>query len=175
MARILIAEDEPRIAAFVEKGLSANGFAVTSVNDGPSAYDYAMTGDFDLMILDIGLPGMDGFTVMRKLRAEGSAIPVIVLTARDSVQDTVAGLEAAPTTTCPSHSGSKNCSPASGSGLRQLGPPSSRCCRTAACTWTCGPGALASATKPLTYPRGNSRSLRHFCGIPDRYCRVNRC
>ena len=75
------------------KGLSANGFAVTSVNDGPSAYDYAMTGDFDLMILDIGLPGMDGFTVMRKLRAEGSAIPVIVLTARDSVQDTVAGLE----------------------------------------------------------------------------------
>ena len=93
MARILIAEDEPRIAAFVEKGLSANGFAVTSVNDGPSAYDYAMTGDFDLMILDIGLPGMDGFTVMRKLRAEGSAIPVIVLTARDSVQDTVAGLE----------------------------------------------------------------------------------
>jgi two-component system, OmpR family, copper resistance phosphate regulon response regulator CusR len=93
MARILIAEDEPRIASFVEKGLSANGFAVTVVADGPSAYDYAMTGDFDLMILDIGLPGMDGFTVLRKLRAKSSAIPVIVLTARDSVQDTVAGLE----------------------------------------------------------------------------------
>jgi two-component system copper resistance phosphate regulon response regulator CusR len=93
MARILIAEDEPRIASFVEKGLSANGFAVTVVTDGPSAYDYAMTGDFDLMVLDIGLPGMDGFTVLRKLRADGSALPVIVLTARDSVQDTVAGLE----------------------------------------------------------------------------------
>jgi two-component system, OmpR family, copper resistance phosphate regulon response regulator CusR len=93
MARILIAEDEPRISAFVEKGLSANGFAVTVVADGPSAYDYAMTGGFDLMILDIGLPGMDGFTVLRKLRTARKAIPVIVLTARDSVQDTVAGLE----------------------------------------------------------------------------------
>ena len=93
MARILMAEDEPRICSFVEKGLSANGFTVTVVGDGPSAYDYAMTGGFDLMILDIGLPGMDGFTVLRKLRAERSPIPVIVLTARDSVQDTVAGLE----------------------------------------------------------------------------------
>jgi DNA-binding response OmpR family regulator len=93
MARILIAEDEPRISAFIEKGLSANGFAVTVVADGPSAYDYAMTGGFDLMILDIGLPRMDGFAVLRKIRAERNSIPVVVLTARDSVQDTVAGLE----------------------------------------------------------------------------------
>ena len=93
MSRILIAEDEPRIAAFVEKGLSANGFAVTVVGDGLAAYDYAMTGGFDLMVLDIGLPGIDGFSVLRKLRADHSPIPVIVLTARDSVQDTVAGLE----------------------------------------------------------------------------------
>ncbi len=93
MARILVAEDEPRISAFIDKGLSANGFAVTVVADGPSAYDYAITGGFDLMILDIGLPGMDGFAVLRKLRAERNLIPVIVLTARDSVQDTVAGLE----------------------------------------------------------------------------------
>jgi two-component system, OmpR family, response regulator len=93
MTRILIAEDEPRISAFIDKGLSANGFAVTVVGDGPSAYDYASTGDFDLMILDIGLPGMDGFAVLRKLRAKRNPIPVIVLTARDSVQDTVAGLE----------------------------------------------------------------------------------
>ncbi len=93
MSRILIAEDEPRIAAFVEKGLAANGFAVTIVGDGHAAFDYAMTGGFDLMVLDIGLPGIDGFTVLRTLRAEHSPIPVIVLTARDSVQDTVAGLE----------------------------------------------------------------------------------
>jgi DNA-binding response OmpR family regulator len=93
VSRILVAEDEPRIAAFVEKGLAANGFAVTVVGDGLSARDYAMTGGFDLMVLDIGLPGLDGFAVLRSLREDGSPIPVIVLTARDSVQDTVAGLE----------------------------------------------------------------------------------
>ena len=93
MARVLIAEDEQRISSFIDKGLSANGFAVTVVADGPSAYDYATTGGFDLMVLDIGLPGMDGFEVLRRLRSEHNPIPVIVLTARDSVQDTVAGLE----------------------------------------------------------------------------------
>ena len=93
MSRILVAEDEPRIASFVEKGLAANGFAVTVVGDGPSARDYAMTCGFDLLVLDIGLPGLDGFSVLRSLRADRCPIPVIVLTARDSVQDTVAGLE----------------------------------------------------------------------------------
>jgi DNA-binding response OmpR family regulator len=93
MARILIAEDEPRIAAFVEKGLTANGFVTTIVADGASAFDYAMSGGFDLLVLDIGLPELDGFTVLHNLRTEGNRIPVIVLTARDSVRDTVAGLE----------------------------------------------------------------------------------
>ena len=93
MSRILIAEDEPRIAAFVEKGLAANGFAVTVVGDGHSAHDYAVTGGSDLVVLDIGLPGVDGFAVLRKLRADRCTIPVVVLTARDSVQDTVASLE----------------------------------------------------------------------------------
>ena len=93
MARVLIAGDEPRISSFVEKGLSANGFTVTVVADGLSAYDYAVTGSFDLMVLDIGLPEMDGFAVLRKLRQQRCTLPVIVLTARDSVQDTVAGLE----------------------------------------------------------------------------------
>ena len=71
MTHILIAEDEQRIASFIEKGLSANGFAVTTVADGPSAYDYAATGEFDLMVLDIGLPELDGFEVLRRLRSEG--------------------------------------------------------------------------------------------------------
>ena len=93
MTRILIAEDEPRISSFIEKGLSSNGFAVTVVADGRSAYEYATTGGFDLLVLDIGLPELDGFEVLRKLRADGNSIPVVVLTARDSVQDTVAGLE----------------------------------------------------------------------------------
>jgi two-component system, OmpR family, copper resistance phosphate regulon response regulator CusR len=91
--RILIVEDEERIASFVEKGLRANGFATTVVGDGEAAYEYAVTGGFDLIVLDIGLPGKDGFTVLRQLREARVSVPVIVLTARDSVRDTVAGLE----------------------------------------------------------------------------------
>jgi len=91
--RILIAEDEQRIASFVEKGLKANGFVPTVVADGPSALGHALSGHFDLLVLDIGLPGMDGFTVLRRLREARGTIPVVILTARDSVTDTVAGLE----------------------------------------------------------------------------------
>ncbi|WP_053756114.1 response regulator transcription factor [Streptomyces sp. AS58] len=93
MNRILIVEDEERIASFVEKGLRANGFTTTVVGDGDSAYEYALTGGFDLVVLDIGLPGRDGFTVLRELREARVTVPVIVLTARDCVRDTVAGLE----------------------------------------------------------------------------------
>ncbi|MET8826652.1 response regulator transcription factor [Streptomyces sp. NPDC004610] len=93
MNRILIVEDEERIASFVEKGLRANGFTTTVVGDGEAGYEYALTGGFDLVVLDIGLPGRDGFTVLRELREARVTTPVIVLTARDSVRDTVAGLE----------------------------------------------------------------------------------
>jgi|SRR5690625_1581717 len=92
MSRILIAEDEERIASFVQKGLRANGFDTEIVNDGQSAYDQARYGDHDLLILDIGLPEMDGFTVLRRLRDELVTIPIIMLTARDAVEDRVAGL-----------------------------------------------------------------------------------
>ncbi|MEU9703256.1 response regulator transcription factor [Streptomyces sp. NPDC014870] len=93
MNRILIAEDEDRIASFVEKGLRANGFTTTVAADGDTALARAVSGGFDLMLLDIGLPGRDGFTVLRELREARVTLPVIVLTARDSVRDTVAGLE----------------------------------------------------------------------------------
>ncbi|MET9509159.1 response regulator transcription factor [Streptomyces flavidovirens] len=93
MSRILIVEDEERIASFVEKGLRSNGFTTTVASDGETAYDYACTGGFDLVVLDIGLPGRDGFTVLREMREARVTVPVIVLTARDSVRDTVAGLE----------------------------------------------------------------------------------
>ncbi|MFF8806865.1 response regulator transcription factor [Streptomyces omiyaensis] len=93
MNRVLIAEDEERIASFVEKGLRANGFTTTVAADGDIALALALTGGFDLMVLDIGLPGRDGFTVLRELREARATLPVLVLTARDSVRDTVAGLE----------------------------------------------------------------------------------
>jgi two-component system, OmpR family, response regulator len=93
MSKILIAEDEARIAAFIEKGLQANGFTTTVIGDGEAAQSYLLTGDFDLVVLDLGLPGKDGFSVLQAVRAQHVTVPVIILTARDSVHDTVAGLE----------------------------------------------------------------------------------
>lgn len=93
MSRVLIVEDEVRIASFVEKGLRAAGFATTVAGDGATAYDEVRLGNHDLVILDLGLPGEDGFSVLRRLRRDGVATPVIILTARDEVADRVAGLE----------------------------------------------------------------------------------
>jgi DNA-binding response OmpR family regulator len=93
MNRILIAEDEERIASFVERGLRSNGFVTTVVGDGETAYQEGVSGAYDLLILDIGLPRVDGFTVLRRLREARVTMPVVILTARDSVRDTVAGLE----------------------------------------------------------------------------------
>lgn len=91
--RILIAEDEPRIARFVEKGLKANGYASTVVEDGISALDLGSSGDFDMLILDVGLPRMDGFQVLKALREMDVHIPILMVTARTGVDDTVQGLE----------------------------------------------------------------------------------
>lgn len=93
MSQILVVEDEIRIASFIAKGLKAAGYSCTTVGTGREGFDLASTGDFDLMVLDIGLPDQDGFTVLRRLRELGNAIPVIILTARNSVTDTVTGLE----------------------------------------------------------------------------------
>lgn len=93
MIRILIAEDEERISRFIEKGLRAAGYAPTVVADGVMAVDYAASGEFDLLLLDIGLPRLDGFAVLAALRHGQVGIPVIFLTARGSSSDTVAALE----------------------------------------------------------------------------------
>lgn len=93
MPRILIAEDETRIASFVEKGLKAAGYEVATATDGVVALELARAGDFDLLLLDLGLPGIDGFEVLHGLRERANSIPVIILTAHDSASDTVAGFE----------------------------------------------------------------------------------
>jgi DNA-binding response OmpR family regulator len=93
MTRILIADDEPRIASFITKGLTAAGYTTSSVEDGIRALDYGSSGEFDLLILDIGMPRMDGFAVLSALRAMKCTVPVIVLTARDSLQDTLTALD----------------------------------------------------------------------------------
>ena len=94
MTSILIAEDEERISAFVDKGLRARGYTTTVVPNGDEALALALSGSFDLMLLDVGLPGRDGFSVLRALRDGGSTMPIIMLTARSSLEDMVAGLDA---------------------------------------------------------------------------------
>lgn len=91
--RILIAEDEERISSFLEKGLRAAGYSTTVARDGFSALVKALSGEVDLLILDIGLPDKDGFEVLRDLRARDRELPVVILTARDATSDVVAGLE----------------------------------------------------------------------------------
>jgi DNA-binding response OmpR family regulator len=93
MYRILIAEDEPRIASFIEKGLRSHGFITSIAKDAREATQMALGGEFELMILDLGLPGKDGLDVLEDLRGQGEKFPIVILTARDDIQDKVAGLE----------------------------------------------------------------------------------
>jgi DNA-binding response OmpR family regulator len=93
VTRILIVEDEARIVSFLEKGLRANGYTTVAVGDGDSAVALARDDSFDLMILDLGLPGRNGREVLRVVRARGERLPILVLTARDGVEDTVGSLE----------------------------------------------------------------------------------
>jgi DNA-binding response OmpR family regulator len=93
MNRILIAEDEERISAFLEKGLRANGFTTVVANNAKNAIAMALSDHFDLLLLDLGLPGKDGLMVLEDIRGQGVSLPIIILTARDDVEDKVAGLE----------------------------------------------------------------------------------
>jgi two-component system copper resistance phosphate regulon response regulator CusR len=93
MTRILIAEDEPRIISFLEKGLKANGYSTLVAETGTLAAEMARDTDFDLLILDLGLPELDGQSALRRIRDRGERLPIIVLTARTGIEDTVNGLD----------------------------------------------------------------------------------
>lgn len=92
--RILLVEDEHRISSYVKRGLEESGYAVDAVYTGRDALDWAETAPYDLIILDIMLPEVDGLTVCRELRQRGDHTPILLLTARDSVDDRVNGLDA---------------------------------------------------------------------------------
>lgn len=94
MKRILIVEDERRFAAFLEKGLKANGFTTTVIGRGLDALAVADPSRFDLMLLDLGLPDVDGLDVLSRIARSGRRLPIIILTARDDVADKIVGLDA---------------------------------------------------------------------------------
>lgn len=93
MPRILIAEDDRGISDFISRGLRGEGYECDVVEAGPNAFAAARSGDYDLVILDLGLPHMDGADVLEQLRALGVRIPIIVLTARTNIEDRVRSLE----------------------------------------------------------------------------------
>lgn len=90
---ILVVEDEQHLAAGISENLTAEGYHTTVAPDGLTAVDRARRGAYDLIILDVMLPGMDGFTICKTLRAEGSRVPILFLSARGTIQDRIRGLE----------------------------------------------------------------------------------
>lgn len=91
--KILVADDEPRIARSIKQGLEQDGYAVDVVYDGEAAYDSATAEDYDVIVLDMMMPEMDGFTVARRLREVNNVTPILMLTAKDQSRDVVAGLD----------------------------------------------------------------------------------
>jgi DNA-binding response OmpR family regulator len=94
MTRVLLAEDDASISEPLARALRREGYEVEVREDGPAALEAALLGAVDLVVLDLGLPGMDGLEVCRRLRTEGHTFPVLVLTARADEVDTVVGLDA---------------------------------------------------------------------------------
>ncbi len=91
--RILVIEDEKKIADFIRRGLREEGYTVEVAEDGETGYELAGTSDFDLILMDVMLPKIDGVTLTRKLREEGTRTPILMLTAKSALQDKVSGLD----------------------------------------------------------------------------------
>ncbi len=100
--RLLVVEDEQRLAAGLRKGLEAEGFAVDVVHTGTDGIWMARENPFDAIVLDIMLPGANGYDVCRTLRSEGNWTPILMLTAKDGIATRSRGSKRAPTTICPS-------------------------------------------------------------------------
>ncbi|HWB60074.1 MAG TPA: response regulator transcription factor, partial [Chthoniobacteraceae bacterium] len=92
--RVLLVEDEDKVARFVTLGLKAERYVVDRVADGTSGLDYALANEYDLLIVDLMLPGLSGTELIRKVRLKNESVPIIVLTARDAVDDKVKNFEA---------------------------------------------------------------------------------
>jgi len=92
--RVLVIEDDRKVASFIQTGLEQEGYAVDVLNDGNTAGEQASTIDYDVVVLDLMLPGRSGFQVLRDIRARRATSPVLILTARDAVEERIAGLDA---------------------------------------------------------------------------------
>src|SRR5919106_7038791 len=109
--RLLVIEDESKLAAYLHKGLTENGYVVDVARNGIDGRHMALEGSYDLFLLDVMLPGIDGFALLKSIRSRGNA-PVLMLTARDKVDDRVRVLHEGADDSSSSRSPSRSCSPA---------------------------------------------------------------
>ena len=146
--RILLVEDDPRMRALVRRGLVEQGHVVETAASGPAALELARAGAFDVMVLDVMLPGWSGIEVVRTLRAERQRTPVLMLTARDAAADVVAGLDAGADDYLAKPFAFKVLL----ARLRALGRRGRRCRLSASRSPTC------RSTRPVTSSRAAARS-----------------
>src|SRR5690625_4545668 len=159
-ARLLVVDDEPNIRDLLATSLRFAGFEVFTASTGNEAIREATENQPDLVVLDVMLPDMDGFTVTRRLRDRGEQYPILFLTARDETQDKVAGLTVGGTTTSPSPSAWKRSSPASGpccaAPTGAARPPWTAPWWSATCGWTRTPTRSTAATSRSSCPPPSS-------------------
>ena len=91
--RVLLVEDEKKMASFIERGLKEEGYAVDVAYDGQQGWEYVSTNDYDMILLDVMLPSINGLELCSKIRQQGVVVPILMLTARDSLEDKITGLD----------------------------------------------------------------------------------
>lgn len=152
--RILVAEDEQELNRLLRKRLKAAGYSVDGCMDGEEVWDYLAGAEYDALVLDIMMPKMDGIQVLEKLRRQGNALPVLLLTARDSIEDRVRGLDAGADDYLVKPFAFEELL-APGCGCCCASPPATRraCCRSATCSFGSTHGRSSAAVRRCSFPR----------------------
>ena len=165
--RVLVVEDDSKIASFVVNGLKQNGFAVDHAPDGEKGFGLAQAVTYDAAVLDIMLPKLDGLSLLRRLRQDKILTPVLILSAKASVDDRVKGLQAGGddylTKPFAFPSCSRGCRRSSAAPRK---PPSQHNSRRAASRWICSRTRSRAAGNRSNFNPASSPCSNYFCGIP---------
>jgi len=166
--RVLVVEDEVKLAALIRKALREQGMLADVAVKGEDALWMAGASPYDVIVLDVNLPGIDGFETCRRLRAATIATPILMLTARDAVEDRINGLNTGATTTSSSRSRSASCSPGcTRSRAARRRRPTKSCGSAISCSTRCATASSERRSRS-TCPSSSCRSSRSSCAAPAR-------
>ena len=156
--RLLLIEDDPGVAAYIQKGLNESGHTVDPASDGKSGLALATSEDYDAMIIDRMLPGIDGIKIVKSIRAAGIDTPILILSALGEVDDRVVGLKAGADDYLPNHLPSVNSMPGwkRCNGARQPASARTPASKSATSSSTNCPVRLHAQVKPSSYSRGST-------------------